>query len=127
MRTQKKGSLRLAAAPSATGALSAIAGALDAILLSAGINKIIRVTIDFGLPLWIRETVQIEKLRGAPPTGKRTLIGVRIQPDGLATLESWIMDDGRGLIRRLVETPFQVMRREILHVRPEPPNWPPRL
>jgi hypothetical protein len=46
--TQKK---VLSAAPLATGALSAIAGAFDAILLSAGINKIIRVTIDFGLLL----------------------------------------------------------------------------
>jgi hypothetical protein len=43
--TQKKGSLRLAAATLATRALSATAGALAAILLSAGINKIIRVTV----------------------------------------------------------------------------------
>ena len=50
----------------------------------------------------------VKKRRGLPPTGKGTLIGVRIQPDDLATLDSWIIDDGRGLtrpqaIRRLVE------------------------
>jgi hypothetical protein len=63
----------------------------------------------FGLPLRISETVQIKKLREPPPTGEGTLIGVRIQPDDLAMLDSWIIDDGRGLarsqaIRRLVET-----------------------
>ena len=50
----------------------------------------------------------IKKQKGLSPTGKGTLIGVRIQPDDLATLDSWIIDDGRGLtrpqaIRRLVE------------------------
>ena len=61
----------------------------------------------FSLPLWIRQTV-IKKQREPSPTGKGTLIGVRIQPDDLAMLDSWIIDDGRGLtrpeaIRRLVE------------------------
>ena len=58
--------------------------------------------------LWIRQTVIIKKQRGPFPTGKGTLIGVRIQPDDLAMLDSWIIDEGRGLtrpqaIRRLVE------------------------
>ena len=62
----------------------------------------------FGLPLWIRQTVIIKKQRGPSLTGKGTLIGVRIQPDDLAMLDSWIIDDGRHLsrpqaIRRLVE------------------------
>jgi hypothetical protein len=62
----------------------------------------------FGLPLRIGQTVTIKTRTGPPQTGKGTLIGVRIQPDDLATLDSWIIDDGRGLtrpkaIRRLVE------------------------
>ena len=49
-----------------------------------------------------------KKRRGPPPTGKGTLIGVRMQPDDLASLDSWITSDGRGLtrpqaIRALVE------------------------
>jgi hypothetical protein len=97
---------RLAPALCGNGCVKRHCWALDAILLSAGINKIIRVTFDFGLPRRIGQTVQIKKRRGRPPTGRGTLIGVRIQPDDLAMLDS---DDGRGLtrpqaIRRLVET-----------------------
>jgi hypothetical protein len=55
-----------------------------------------------------RQTVITKKRRGPPPTGKGTLIGVRMQPDDLAELDSWIASDGRALtrpqaIRRLVE------------------------
>jgi hypothetical protein len=46
-------------------------------------------------PLRIRQTVAIKKQIGPSPTGKGTLIGVRIQPDDLAMLDSWIIDDGR--------------------------------
>jgi len=63
---------------------------------------------DFCLALRISQTVIIKKRRRPPQIGKGTLIGVRIQPDDLATLDSWIIDDGRHLsrpqaIRRLVE------------------------
>ena len=40
-----------------------------------------------------------KKRRGPPPTGKGTLIGVRMQPDDLTALDSWITSDGRGLTR----------------------------
>jgi len=55
-----------------------------------------------------RRTLITKKRRGPAPTGKGTLIGVRIQPDDLAVLDSWITGDGRGLtrpqaIRRLIE------------------------
>jgi hypothetical protein len=55
-----------------------------------------------------RQTVITKKRRGPPPTGKGTLIGVRMQPDDLAALDSWITSDGGGLsrpqaIRRLVQ------------------------
>ena len=46
-----------------------------------------------------RQLVITKKRRGPPPTGKGTLIGVRMQPDDLASLDSWITGDGRGLTR----------------------------
>lgn len=55
-----------------------------------------------------RQTVITKKRRGPPPTGKGTLIGVRMQPDELSTLDEWIGDRYPELtrpeaIRRLVE------------------------
>ena len=47
----------------------------------------------------IRQIVITKKRRGPPPTGKGTLIGVRMQPDDLASLDSWMTSDGRGLTR----------------------------
>jgi len=49
------------------------------------------------------------RLRGPPPTGAGTLIGVRIQPDDLVLLDRWRADQpdqpGRPeAIRRLVES-----------------------
>jgi len=32
------------------------------------------------------------KRRGPPPTGKGTLLGVRVQPDLLADLDAWIAE-----------------------------------
>ena len=37
-----------------------------------------------------RQTVITKKRRGPAPTGKGTLIGVRMQPDELAVLDAWI-------------------------------------
>jgi hypothetical protein len=60
-----------------------------------------------------RQTVITKKRRGPPPTGKGTLIGVRMQPDELAALDTWVVGDGRSLtrpeaIRRLVELGLSV-------------------
>jgi hypothetical protein len=62
-----------------------------------------------------RQTVITKKRRGPPPTGKGTLIGVRMQPDELALVDSWIIDDGRGLtrpeaIRRLIAIGLKVKK-----------------
>jgi hypothetical protein len=37
-----------------------------------------------------RQTVITKKRRGPPPTGKGELIGVRLQPPALASLDAWI-------------------------------------
>ena len=37
-----------------------------------------------------RQTVITKKRRGPPPTGKGTLVGVRLQPGGLESLDKWI-------------------------------------
>jgi len=36
-----------------------------------------------------RQTVITQKKRGPPPTGKGTLVGVRLQPDDLAAVDDW--------------------------------------
>jgi hypothetical protein len=55
-----------------------------------------------------RQTVITKKRRGPPPTGKGTLVGVRLQPDLLAPIDAWAAaqedEPGRSeAIRRLVE------------------------
>jgi hypothetical protein len=55
-----------------------------------------------------RQTVITKKRRGPLPTGKGTLVGVRLQPDLLAPIDAWAaaQDDELGraeAIRRLVE------------------------
>jgi hypothetical protein len=60
-----------------------------------------------------RQTVITKKRRGPPPTGKGVLIGVRMQPDELADLDSWIADQESELsrpqaIRRLVKLGLKV-------------------
>jgi hypothetical protein len=55
-----------------------------------------------------RQTVITKKRRGPAPTGKGTLVGVRLQPIELADLDAWIksQDDPKTrpqAIRRLVE------------------------
>ncbi|ACI93267.1 conserved hypothetical protein [Afipia carboxidovorans OM5] len=37
-----------------------------------------------------RQTVITQKRRGPPATGKGTLVGVRLQPDDLEAVDSWI-------------------------------------
>jgi metal-responsive CopG/Arc/MetJ family transcriptional regulator len=53
-----------------------------------------------------RQTVITKKRRGPLPTGKGTLIGVRLQPDLLDALDKWAKPSGIGrpeAIRRLLE------------------------
>ena len=55
-----------------------------------------------------RQTVITKKRRGPAPTGKGTLVGVRLQPDDLSELDDWISEQDEAFtrpeaIRRLVE------------------------
>jgi hypothetical protein len=55
-----------------------------------------------------RQTVITQKRRGPLPTGKGTLIGVRLQPDQLKSLDSWAHCQDTSLsrpeaVRRLIE------------------------
>lgn len=45
------------------------------------------------------ETVSTRKRRGPKPTGKGTMVGVRLQPDQLAALDAWIAQQPRPLTR----------------------------
>jgi acetylornithine deacetylase/succinyl-diaminopimelate desuccinylase-like protein len=63
-----------------------------------------------------RQTVIAKKRRGPPPTGKGTLVGVRLQPDLLAPIDDWAAaqedEPGRSeAIRRLVELGLTVKTR----------------
>ena len=46
-----------------------------------------------------KQTVIKNKRRGPPPTGKGTLIGVRLQPRQLKTLDAWIAKQKPRLTR----------------------------
>ena len=55
-----------------------------------------------------RQTVITKKRRGPAPTGKGTLVGVRLQPDDLSELDDWISEQDESFtrpeaIRRLIE------------------------
>jgi metal-responsive CopG/Arc/MetJ family transcriptional regulator len=55
-----------------------------------------------------RQTLITKKRRGPPPTGKGTLVGVRLQPNLLAPIDAWATsqedEPGRSeAIRRLIE------------------------
>jgi hypothetical protein len=45
------------------------------------------------------QTVITKKRRGPPPTGKGTLIGVRLQPSQLKALDGWIAKQNASLTR----------------------------
>jgi hypothetical protein len=60
-----------------------------------------------------RQTVITKKRRGPVPTGKGTLVGVRLQPDDLSELDDWISEQDESFtrpeaIRRLVELGLKV-------------------
>jgi hypothetical protein len=64
-----------------------------------------------------KQTVITKKRRGPAPTGKGTLLGVRLQPEGLAKLDAWITRQKDGptrpeAIRRLVEAALKVSEPE---------------
>jgi hypothetical protein len=46
-----------------------------------------------------RQTVRTKKRRGPAPTGKGTLVGVRLQPDRLAAIDAWIAEHDASMTR----------------------------
>lgn len=46
-----------------------------------------------------KQTVLTKKRRGPVPTGKGTLVGVRLQPDDLSTLDDYIREQRDALSR----------------------------
>lgn len=60
-----------------------------------------------------RQTVIAKKRRGPAPTGKGTLIGVRLQPQQLSALDAWIVKQDAGLTR---PEAIRAMMETILHI-----------
>jgi hypothetical protein len=60
-----------------------------------------------------RQTVITQKRRGPAPTGKGTLIGVRLQPPQLAALDAWIDKQDASLTR---PEAIRAMMETILHI-----------
>jgi len=46
-----------------------------------------------------QDTVLTKKRKGPAPTGKGTLVGVRLQPDQLAALDAWIAKQPEPMTR----------------------------
>jgi hypothetical protein len=46
-----------------------------------------------------RQTVITKKRRGPVPTGKGTLVGVRLQPDRLSAIDAWIAEQNAPMTR----------------------------
>jgi hypothetical protein len=59
------------------------------------------------------QTVITKKRRGPPPTGKGTLIGVRLQPFQLAALDGWIAKQPAPVTR---PEAIRAMMETILHI-----------
>jgi hypothetical protein len=65
-----------------------------------------------------RQTVITKKRRGPAPTGKGTLVGVRLQPDDLSELDDWISEQDESFtrpeaIRRLVELGLKAKGKQV--------------
>ena len=60
-----------------------------------------------------KQTVITKKRRGPPPTGKGTLIGVRLQPSQLAALDGWIGQQSAPMTR---PEAIRAMMETILHI-----------
>jgi hypothetical protein len=61
----------------------------------------------------IRRTVITKKRRGPVPTGKGTLIGVRLQPSHLVALDAWIAKQDAPVTR---PEAMRAMMETILHI-----------
>jgi hypothetical protein len=60
-----------------------------------------------------RQTVITKKRRGPAPTGKGTLIGVRLQPAHLVALDAWIAKQTTPVTR---PEAIRAMMETILHI-----------
>jgi hypothetical protein len=60
-----------------------------------------------------KQTVITKKRRGPSPTGKGTLVGVRIQPPQLKALDAWISKQDAPLTR---PEAIRAMMETILHI-----------
>ena len=60
-----------------------------------------------------KQTVITKKRRGPAPTGKGTLIGVRLQPSHLKALDAWIASQDVPLTR---PEAIRAMMETILHI-----------
>jgi hypothetical protein len=60
-----------------------------------------------------RQTVITKKRRGPAPTGKGTLIGVRLQPPHLVALDAWIAKQTAPVTR---PEAIRAMMETILHI-----------
>jgi hypothetical protein len=60
-----------------------------------------------------RKTVITKKRRGPAPTGKGTLVGVRLQPSHLVALDAWIADQDTPVTR---PEAIRAMMETILHI-----------
>ncbi len=60
-----------------------------------------------------KDTLITKKRRGPAPTGKGTLVGVRLQPDQLRELDDWIAKEGKGQTRP--EAIREILRRWFFH------------
>ena len=65
-----------------------------------------------------KQTVITKKRRGPAPTGKGTLVGVRLQPSQLADLDGWIAKQNAPLtrpeaIRAMMETILHILSKDI--------------
>lgn len=60
-----------------------------------------------------KQTVITKKRRGPAPTGKGTLIGVRLQPSQLAALDAWIAKQDKSVTR---PEAIRAMMETILHI-----------
>jgi len=63
-----------------------------------------------------RQTVITQKRRGPAPTGKGTLVGVRLQPALLAALDDWISRQAQPMtrpecIRHLLEAAVNISKK----------------
>ena len=60
-----------------------------------------------------KATVITKKRRGPAPTGKGTLVGVRLQPSQLDALDGWIAKQGASMTR---PEAIRVVLNLVLHV-----------